>query len=233
MAAAEKDGNPVAIGANPVTWTVLSSSITAPWWGDTVGRPRSSGAMNGLAWGTTPISLNGYETERTDMSGNGGTAPTTDTATLTDIVGSRQVVLRAEVTIGGETYVGTTTTPIDFGNGPLSVFAGAPQGSYNWANAATACGGTPGNPSSAIYQPATNLPTQAQLQAVAGSGSGGRQGAAHAAGWRDDTTGAGLFIYWTGEGNGNGLSARLARLDGAGAYWFSVSIDYPVAVCLP
>ncbi|GHT76015.1 hypothetical protein AGMMS50262_13070 [Bacteroidia bacterium] len=240
-AAAERNGNSVAIGANPVTWTVINSSITAAWWGDSGGRSRTSGAMNGLAWGTTPISLHGYEDTRTNMSGvvgsggGGGTgsayaSPDTGaTATLTDIVGSRQVELRAEVTINGETYAGATT--INFGNGPLSEFKRAPNGSKNWANAGSNCGDA-GNPNNTGYQPSTKLPRQEQLQAVAGSGNGGRQGAAHAAGWRDDTNDSGWFLYWIGEANGTG-NARVVNLGDGGTGWISVSNDIPVAVCVP
>ncbi|GHU30260.1 hypothetical protein AGMMS50256_16850 [Betaproteobacteria bacterium] len=228
-AVAKRDNSPVSIDTNPVTWTVVNSYIGAAWWGDSSGRSRTSGAMNGLAWGTTPISLNGYEDQRTDMSGNGGSPGTGATATLTDIVGSRRVELRAEVSINGETYTGTTA--IDFGKGPLSEFREAPRGSMNWADAGTACGNNPGNPASPGYQPNTKLPRQEQLQAVAGSGSGGRQGAAHAAGWRDDTNGSGWFRYWAGEALGIGGNAVNVGLDigntGSSGY------DTPVAVCVP
>ncbi|GHS88218.1 hypothetical protein FACS189487_06010 [Campylobacterota bacterium] len=232
-AVAEKDGVTVAIGSNPVTWTVVNSSITAAWWGDSGGRLRSPNALNGLAWGTTPISLSSSESERTDMSGNGnGTSPTYaspdtgDTATLTDIVGSRQVELQAEVSIGGETYTGTTT--VNFGAGPLSVFRGAPLGSKTWTDAGAACGAA-GDPADSRYQPSTKLPTQEQLQAVAG-GTYGKQGAAHAAGWRDDTT-SGVFSYWTGEIGSNGV-AQIVHLDDGNDGSHNSLDSAPVAVCL-
>ena len=165
------------------------------------------------------------------MSGNGGTAPTGDTAYLTDIVGSRTVTVKASIVIDGATVSQTAT--VSFGPGPLSVFAGAPKGTKTWADAATACGGIPGNLSSATYQRGTNLPTQGELQAVAGSGSGGKQGAAHAAGWPDDGYGAGWFYYWTGEANGNYYYAGIVLLYNGLPGWADAADDIPVAVCLP
>ncbi|GHV58906.1 hypothetical protein FACS1894103_1240 [Campylobacterota bacterium] len=233
-AAAKNGTSPVEIGSNHVIWTVVSSSITAAWWGDIDGRSRSQGALNGLAWGTTPISLTGYDNERTDMSGNGNQVgvSTTATATLTDIVGSRQVVLKAEVTIGGEIYAGTTT--INFGAGPLSEFKGAPKGSMNWGNAVTACGGTPGDLSGSGYKASTKLPTYTHLLAVVSDLEYGiGHGAAHAAGWRDDAEGSGKFQYWTGETFSGGSGAMYVRLDNGGTPVDVISHDTLVAVCLP
>ncbi len=221
-----KNGVPEPFPA-PLTWTVESSSITQAWWSN-----RSSGAMNGLAWGQTAISLNEKEAERTDMSGNGGTAPTGATACLTDIVGSRTVVVKASLVIGGTTCSRTAT--VKFGNGPLSVFGAAPTSSdsMNWTDAVARCGGT-GNLHVSDYQPDTKLPMAAQLQAVAGSGSDGNQGAAHAAAWPDDSHGIG-WIYWTGEANGSGGIVRVVTLiDGFSLFWVNAIHDYPIAVCLP
>ncbi|MDR0576591.1 MAG: hypothetical protein LBI87_03430 [Candidatus Accumulibacter sp.] len=129
------------------------------------------------------------------MSGNGNEAgkPTGDTARLTDIVGSRSVTVKAEMTIDGTRYSARTT--VAFGDGPLSVFKGAPlAASYDWADAAAVCGGA-GDPNAAAgYQPATRLPTREQLAHVSGPGGitgFGKQGAALAAGWL-------RTLYWTG-----------------------------------
>lgn len=224
-AALTKNGVAEALPGN-LTWTVESSSISAAWWGN-----RLSGATNGLSWGQSAISLNGTDTQRTDMSGNGGTAPTGATAYLTDIVGSRTVTVKASIVIDGTTV--SQTAPVSFGAGPLSVFGTAPTASdrMNWADAGDHCGSA-GNLNSAGYQASTKLPTQTQLQNVAGSGSGGKQGAAHAAGWPDDGYGFGWFNYWTGEADGGG-GARVVLLYDGGFGWAGATGDNPVAVCLP
>ena len=235
--AQDSSGTAVAINPGDVTWTVVSSSITAAWWGN-----RSVGAMNGLCWGSTAISLAGYypypgDPQRMDMSGdiaNGGggesTKPDSATAQLTDIVGSRSVTVKAVMTIGGQQKEGTAQ--VTFGPGPLSVFKGKPIGSMDWENAGSKCG-SKGDLNIPGYQPATKLPTIAQLQNVSGTNAGGRQGAAHAAGWPDDTYGNGWFVYWTGEAYGDGIGARYVFLDDGGAAWTYATGTDPVAVCLP
>jgi hypothetical protein len=221
-ATATRNGSAVTIDPGDITWTVESSSITAPWWGN-----RSSEAMNGLTWGTTPLSLNTVQAEEASVS---GTAPSGNSATLTDIVGLRTVVVKAAMTINSTAYRQTAT--VSFGPGPLSVFADKPKGSMNWADAATACGGTPGNPSSVGYQASTKLPLVTLLQNVAGSGKGGQYGAAHAAGWPDDGTNDVWFCYWTGEADG-GNDARVVCLDyGLAFAVYDVTSDIPVTVCL-
>ncbi|MCL1940005.1 MAG: hypothetical protein FWG04_05025 [Desulfovibrionaceae bacterium] len=225
-ATARERGKPVTISPGDITWTVENSSITAPWWSN-----RNPGAMNGLRWGDSPISLTGSEAERMDMSGNGAAAPKGVVAYLTDIVGSRTVTVKAAMTIAGERR--ETAVRVTFGPGPLSVFAGAPKGAYSWADAARACGGTPGIPKQQKYQPATKLPTSEQLQHVAGPGEGGKQGAAHAAGWPEDRFGIGRFIYWTGVSHGSDDRAKAVALNDGDYRWTDVIVNVPLAVCLP
>jgi hypothetical protein len=211
-----------AIDNNKVTWTVMSSSISIddlPAWN------RSSTALyNGLTWGPTALSLAFAQGDQNTMN---GTAPNGASAELMDIVGSRTVTVKAS--IDGMTEVEETLV-VSFGAGPLSVFKGKPIGWHTWSDAATQCGGTAGNLGSATYQRTTNLPTQAQLQAVAGSSG---QGAAHAAGWPDDSSGSGWFGFWTGEADGYGDYARVVYLDGGHSNWTDALYAYPVAVCLP
>ena len=220
--ATDASGNNVTINNGDITWTVESSSITAAWWGN-----RSAGNMNGLTWGATALSLNAAQGALTTVS---GTAPTGASALLTDIVGSRTVVLKAAMTINGTPT--EKTINVSFGAGPLSVFKSKPEGSMNWANAGNTCG-IAGDPNTPGYQASTKLPTQAQLQNIAGSGSGGKQGAAHAAGWPDDGNGSGWFYYWTGEAVGDGHYAWLVHLNDGLDDWHSVTYAVPVAVCLP
>jgi hypothetical protein len=216
-ATATVNGSTVTINNGEVTWTVEDSSITAAWWGN-----RSPGAMNGLAWGQSAISLDGTQAERTDMSDDGGTAPDGDTAYLTDIVGSRTVTVKASMVIDGETRSETAT--VSFGAGPLSVFGAAPTESdkMNWADAGSKCG-VSGNLGTIGYQPSTKLPRQEQLQNVAGPWDSGQQGAAHAAGWPDT-------YYWTGAFSGSG--AWYVELYDGFCDWEYVDNDSFVAVCL-
>jgi len=225
-ATARRNGKPVTIRPRDVAWTVERSFITAPWWDN-----RSPEAMNGLAWGDSPIALTGADPERLDMSGNAGAAPGGAVAQLTDIVGSRMVTVQAVMTIDGKRQ--EADAQVTFGPGPLSVFASAPKGAHTWADAARACGGAPGILNQQRYQPATKLPTFKQLQNVSGPGAGGNQGAAHAAGWPEDRFGIGRFIYWTDEPHGDGERARAAALNDGDYRWTYVIVDVPLAVCLP
>ena len=128
--------------------------------------------------------------------------------TLSDTVGERVVEVSASITIDGsaQTFTGT----VSFGEGPLSVFrlpadAGGTVGRADWADkanlseatllpAANMCGANPHwttfrTWTAGDYSSQTNLPTRAELRAVADiSGNGARL----AAGWRS-------VYYWTGE----------------------------------
>jgi hypothetical protein len=210
-----------------VTWTVLSSSIDGAgtarhWW------LRSAGAMNGLAWGSAieTTKTSGTSSERMNMGSgsdddNGrGTgadyhAPTGgNTVYLTDIVGSRTVTVKAEVTIDGTPY--TKEIDVSFGPGPLSRFY-APVQNKLWMEAYEECNGGnsypdqgnhPGYPASpadwsgGIYVGGGDdfaggsggLPFVSELQKVFGYSFGysDNKGAALAAGWSSDE-------YWTGQ----------------------------------
>jgi hypothetical protein len=202
---AKLDGIPLEAGQ--VTWTALRSSDTdLPAWN------RAGTAMNGLAWGAAPLFLTGSEAPRKDMRA-AGLAPNGGIACLTDIVGSRLVRVRAEVAANGRLH--TAETEVSFGPGPLSVFAGVPQGRKDWTAAMSACGG-PGNLDRRGYQPGAGLPLRDHLQAVSGPGADGQWGAAYAAGWPDGH-------YWTGEALGDGVQVWFVSLfDGRGLLDFWV-----------
>jgi hypothetical protein len=105
----------------PVTWSVVEVvNPSAPWW------LRSPGAKNGLTWGNLADGTSSWSADVVV-----GTASTTDTVQLTDVVGSRTVTLEASVTIGGVSYTGQET--VSFGDGPLSVFTKAPESGKKWA----------------------------------------------------------------------------------------------------
>ncbi|MDR2353509.1 MAG: hypothetical protein LBF22_10210 [Deltaproteobacteria bacterium] len=76
--------------------------------------------MNGLTWGSTVDEMSNW----TNSTAPEGTAPTTDIAYLTDIVGDREVTVRAQTVIGAVTK--TRDIVVTFGKGPLSVFSTAP-----------------------------------------------------------------------------------------------------------
>ncbi|MCL2123061.1 MAG: hypothetical protein FWH34_03120 [Desulfovibrionaceae bacterium] len=247
-ATAVDNGAPVAINPGDVTWMVVSSNITAAWWGN-----RSTGAMNGLAWGA-PLSLKAVEAERTSVS---GPAPTGDTARLTDIVGSRVVRVRASMNIGGTVH--SQTIDVSFGKGPLSVFRNKPLGPMSWVKAGNACGavddpdalgpqdstkskGIPeGIPThlgnlalkGSGYQNSTKLPTIDQLRNVAASNGSVGRGAAFAAGWPDDANGKGWFLYWTRGTDGFGRAMFMYLPSGGGpGGWLPVTTEDLVAVCV-
>lgn len=74
---------------------------------------------------------------------------------------------------------------------------------------------------------------------MGGPGYGNGYGAAHAAGWPNDTApGAGWFIYWTGEGfkdpdEYNVFYTRAVKLDNGQAGQYYYRVPGPVTVCLP
>jgi hypothetical protein len=217
------NGSPVNIDGK-VIWTVVNSSINNAdpkhWWAN-----RSAGAMNGLAWGSTAISVtSGASSERTNMgdgsnNDNGGGmgadyhASTSATiVSLTDIVGSRKVRVKASVDIDGDGTPETAEILVEFKEGPLSVFY-APIAGKTWTEAYTECnpGYTypanskgPDYPLPAVWPSNSNpndpayyygggdaniggsggMPFPADLQRVSANPTG--QGAAFAAGWSGD-----------------------------------------------
>ena len=182
------NGQPVRLDAGDVKWTATRSEVTSAAWN------RGKDRFNGLTWGKTPLSLFQFEFDKIAPE---GVVPTGPVACLTDIVGERTVTVKAEVVL--DDAICTATQTVSFGAGPLAVFAGTPRGYVPWADAARACRGTPGHPGMPGYQPATKLPTRAQLKAVAGQKKGGQNGAALAAGWPDDDDYNDIYCYWTGE----------------------------------
>ena len=216
LTAALKDAtnNDIPLDSATVTWTVESSTVNSAAWN------RNTGVYNGLTWGMTPLSLSAAEGDKTTP---GGTAPTSVTARLTDIVGEREVTVKAEVTYDGQSYEATKS--VKFGEGPLAVFQ-KPLHYMTWTEAVQKCGGY--YPSGQTgYQPATNLPRKEELQAVSGRSG---YGAAFAAGWPDDRNGSGRFRYWTGELYGSG-SAKFVDLDYGNVGVVYQGNVFPVAVC--
>jgi hypothetical protein len=202
-----------AINNNKVRWEVVSSTITLS---DIFDNGVLASGYNGLTWGATPLLVNSRQSNQQNMN---GLSPTSgDTAQLTDIIGSRTVIVKA--TIDGMPGVESDPLEVRFGAGPLSVlripgggsvpFAGwADEGNISYSTslpAAELCVKT--SVSVDIIQswaidsfPAdhidvTGLPSHEELQNVA-SGSSGKQGAAFAAGWPYD-------YFWTGELNNAG-----------------------------
>ena len=212
----EIDGKEVSLDGTPVTWTVESSTVNSEAW------MRSAGAYNGLTWGQTPLSLTYGAAAENDTDTPAGTAPTGAEASLTDIVGEREVTVTATVEYGEQTYEAAET--VKFGEGPLAVFA-TPLRNMTWKEAARTCGGSLPSVSSPGYHDETNLPHKEELRAVSG-GSG--YGAAFAAGWPSD--GNGWFVYWTGELNGS-VSARIVRLHNGNVGGHRQDGGVPVAVC--
>ena len=211
----EIDGKEVSLDGTPVTWTVESSSVTSEAW------MRSAGAYNGLTWGQTPLSLTYGAAAEKDTDTPAGTAPTGAEASLTDIVGEREVTVKASVEYNGQTYEAAET--VKFGEGPLAVFQ-KPLSNMSWKDAVKKCGGYY-PPSQTGYQPATKLPTRDELRAVSG-GSG--YGAAFAAGW--PSGGNGWFDYWAGELYGS-VCARVVDLSIGFVGGDCQGLDFPVAVC--
>lgn len=218
------DGKPVTLDTGNVKWTATRSEVTSAAWN------RGKDRFNGLTWGKTPLSLSYLESDKIAPE---GVAPTGAAAWLTDIVGERTVTVKAEVRVNGTPC--TATQIVSFGAGPLAVFAGKPRkGGLTWADAARACGGTPGDADTPGYQPETRLPTKAQLIAVSGRRKGGQYGAAHAAGWPDPAEGTGndIFAYWTGEAYGDGWAWMVSLDDGGSARAMVKINDNAIAACV-
>jgi hypothetical protein len=121
-----KDGVAQTI-SEPVTWTIADVQNSAPSWN------RASNAKNGLVWGDTVDSTNSLNYRWTNDQ-VGGSFPNGATVKLTDVVGQRTVILKAETAISGVTY--SATVAVTFGKGPLSVFSKPPStGGRQWATA--------------------------------------------------------------------------------------------------
>lgn len=121
-ARAWQDDVELDIGSSDITWQLVSSFIDKPWW------MQQGGAYNGLVWGVHPAGYNTTQSAQTTMGDNIAGA----TAALTDIVGSRTVLLKATMDIGGTSY--SEEVSITFGDGPLSAFSTRPA-TRPWASA--------------------------------------------------------------------------------------------------
>jgi hypothetical protein len=206
-----------AIADDKVRWEIVSSIVSLSDIFDNGVQPTG---YNGLTWGAIALSVSSQQSNQTSM--NGSPPVTGDTAQLTDIIGSRTVIVKA--TIDDMSGVESDPYPVTFGAGPLSVLRIPGGGSIptaQWANAvddtmtnvtqlpaAALCLGkaTDSDPTtwgsyftnytswtSGDHTAATGLPTLAELQAVfLPDGNGGNR-AALAAGWAYDWEN-----YWTG-----------------------------------
>jgi hypothetical protein len=111
-----KEGRHTPITA-PVSWEVTVVNPKAPWW------LRGPNDLHGLSWaGFTWLSgSNFYMWQENAIMGK---PPTTGLAKLTDVVGQRDVTMKAMATIDGIGYTGKVR--FSFGKGPLSEFTSAP-----------------------------------------------------------------------------------------------------------
>ncbi|MDR2744655.1 MAG: hypothetical protein LBB66_05610, partial [Desulfovibrio sp.] len=209
----------------PVTWEVVSAVNRAPAIVSGYG-----GKQTGLAWGATPTGSPGSELAATATSATGASDGVAFIE-LTDVMGRRTVAVRATVSVGGQDY--TVTQSVNFGDGPLAVFSGPPQGQMSWMNAVAACGGTYSLSQPLAAQPGTKLPSVSQLQAVDQQTG---KGAAYAAGW-GKVPGYDTYDYWSNEaGITNWVAqARYVRLTDDTALYleFPDSAAVAIGVCLP
>ncbi|GHV56528.1 hypothetical protein FACS189460_1470 [Deltaproteobacteria bacterium] len=205
---------------DPVTWAVKSiTNPSAAWW------RRGPTALNSLTWGNTADgescwgvpTFTGATCSGLVGDGHGveGTLPNTAEIELTDVVGSRSVILEASVTIGGVTY--TEEVPLSFGAGPLSVFSSASVSGQQWA-AQIRNGSVSGLPNNDFTSDSINgrssLPNT--FQAAAFCGGTVNNGAIDLAG-ASGTWSANFY-----GGTGNGWDAAIS-LGGAQAYYANTS----------
>jgi hypothetical protein len=136
------DANGQPVNGVTVTWTVLNAQNNSP-----AMMPGWESKKTGLTWGNVPepsLSYVELQQERIDSSAyNINPADHRNTSTtngagetpaqqLTDIVGQRNILVQAKVTIGGTDYTATQT--VSFGNGPLSVFSKVGTGTVQWSS---------------------------------------------------------------------------------------------------
>ncbi len=238
-------GRTLSLDGEQVRWSAVSSHVRSKAWA------RPADRWNGLCWGGKALSLSGPEEDGLRMT---GAVPVGPTASLTDIVGERDVTVQVSVTLKKTGKTHTAATRIVFGKGPLSVFAGAPlKSGTTWKEAISRCGGKD-DPDVETYQPCTRLPSRDQLQAV----SGAKKGAAFAAGWpqnppcpprKGPIPGAAIplprdgdippgsegpyFIYWTGEAEKVRVFAIVVYLQSGSAGRYPAAAPVGIAACLP
>ena len=217
----DASGNPVPDGT-VVTWLVTAASNNSPAMASGWGTKKT-----GLAWGATPVSSTGAgawarvtaelaaSTTTAVTGGNGET-----TVQLTDIVGERTVTVQASAP-----GISPATASVDFGAGPLSMFAASPTSTtYLFSTASPITGATTNFPAANYcggsisyvadgHYTSSNLPSLTQFRTIIvdqyDDGYGGN-GAWGAAGWGD--TG----IVWTDEVKDGGQNAGIIRWSGYG-----------------
>jgi hypothetical protein len=94
---------------------------------------REPGALTGLAWGDSEVD-GATDWKATPIIGGPSITTSSGLVMLTDVVGERVVILKAETTINGRFY--KETIEVSFGKGPLSVFSKPPSPTgLRWATA--------------------------------------------------------------------------------------------------
>ncbi|MDR1045418.1 MAG: hypothetical protein LBP33_09930 [Candidatus Adiutrix sp.] len=210
-------------GGAVLLWSVKSvSNPSAAWW------LRGATAKNGLTWGDKADGTSSWAAD--DVL---GTASTSGTVKLTDIVGSRSVTLEASVCLGGRGgesaealcaanggawYAGETTA--SFGAGPLSVFTTSPNDGRGkaWATLrGTSVGTGNGNFTSTVNSfPAAGIAHgSVRNDTVLMSGSAPSMTAAFGAGW---TAGEMLDGHYSATSNLPKVSQLLAAAKYDGHY---------------
>lgn len=154
-------------------------------------------------------------------------------AVLTDIIGERDVTVRAKLANGKQSIDHIVT----FGKGPLSVFAFPPTETVSWLELYEKCNGEKygGNPKTwkvgQGYEGGSKLPSMEQIQAVSLPGKYNKQknalGAALAAGWPVD------HRYWNGravmQSRASHVDIRDGNIHGSGG---NDVHEYEYGICL-
>ena len=215
------DGTLVGDGAI-VTWAVTRAENNSPamysGWG---------AKKTGLTWGSYPeMVLFDYIPERTDFvtsTTTGGRA----SVQLTDIVGERNITIKATAHVDGIDR--SAEQVVSFGNGPLFIFKSPSASVYRtWQEAYELCNGKePSGDDDPMkwtsdnkgeYRGGGKLPGLGELQSVSpvderwpNNPDTGARGAAFAAGWPN-------ILYWSGAARG-AESAWVVALRGGYARW--------------
>jgi hypothetical protein len=156
---------------DPVYWTLVSvTNPSGSFW------RRLTGDTNGLTWGQTADGTTDW-----DATPVVGTPPNDPTIYLTDIVGSRTVVVNAATSINGTPKNKELT--INFGPGPMSVFAGLTPTSVQWATVLYISNWTTTGPPS--FPAAASCSGNTWAPGTSISESGGEAFYSENAGWRD------------------------------------------------
>ena len=127
-------GTPVADGTL-VNWTVEWARNNSP-----VMRDGWETKKTGLAWGSIPKAVNGanYDDELTSDN-TSVTAGGVATMKLTDIIGEREISIRATAIVGGAGH--SVDQLVHFGEGPLAKFSKIDNTAESWREAYRFCDG--------------------------------------------------------------------------------------------